>query len=579
MRSLRLALTLAALVPGAAFAADMVSVSGSGTIEGIVAFTFTAQVSSPTHTPQGRVKLTNPPKSDGQTATGVTIEGSVVCATVELSATSGEKRGALVFVNETPSTHFPRGWLGYIYFSDGSPDRLSINTRDPNSDLSVLHLRCSTYDSVAFAPDNLPALTSGDISIRTGEPASSFVARRTRGDYVIIGAGNAKVGSTTVPTVYARTHDWYYAKSVDGMVSWTSMPRLLFNRYVPDGTGCVQQGLPVREIWVTNAGTLLANAGSALYRSTDNGATWESQPVLEFATNGTSDCKYENHLVLMTSGLSQKAGSSTEPIYVVPYVGTIAPYPGNCATAWSNALDGVRQSGGVNAWQAVASIPTKPQGTELDVTCGSLSRTTDAVRHVHGIASLPSGVWLLTGDDGTENGIWRLASGQWQRKSPSQSGGNSQQWRAVSIQERDGHLYWGRDTSGNVWREATVTVTDVASAIVSAPVPTTGELVPAAPLVTFASSVYFSAQVNGKLYFSTTWENGTAEKDDRRVAIWEIDGNNAARQIWTGYVSPSASAASFGKITGLYPLAGSLFFGTENVQAAPAPTAVGLTLP
>jgi hypothetical protein len=374
---------------------------------------------------------------------------------------------------------------------------------------------------------------------------------------------HSPLGPINSGEVLGTTPNWTeYATSSATLRTWTPLATApSFTRQ--SGLSC-QVLLPLRSIWRTaQSGTLIGSVGSALYRSTDNGATWSSSVVLDFTATlatTTDKCTYENVLVMMPGSFTV---ASNGDLYVAVYNGSALEYPDFPSAGLSSPEAPVFRSTDHGAtWSWHSSIATGSDPGE--------------VRHVHGIAALPSGLYLLTGDVATQNGIWKWnTSGSpafWDRKTPVETDDeDSQNWRAVSIQERSSRLYWGRDTSGNY-----------PGAILSAPV---SNLATVTVHATVNSSVFFSAKdSSGNLYFGTSWEGGSEELLDRSVRIFGIDTSDNVSEIWKGRPKAGSGTSSFAKISNLFvdSTGTKVYFGTENCEeydGSPAPLTGQIVVP
>lgn len=177
-------------------------------------------------------------------------------------------------------------------------------------------------------------------------------------------------------------------RSTDDGETWTTVG-------VPDATNAPAG------FWVTAADTWLVYSNSGkLFRSTNQGGTWTL-----VATTGT----------ILNAGLTQEPDGT---LWAAEYLGA--------ARVWRSTDDGV-------TWAEHYNFPNTDDGSGT------------VIRHIHGIKSLPSGLWVYTGDNNTQCGLWRYDGGTFVRKSPSVIDPDAQRWRAVDLTERDGWLYWVQD--------------------------------------------------------------------------------------------------------------------------------------
>jgi hypothetical protein len=293
---------------------------------------------------------------------------------------------------------------------------------------------------------------------------------------------------------------------------------------------------PIRTLAVTQTGAWLANAGSSLYRSADAGTTWRR--VLDF-TGGRPG--YANNIGILNNGWTQSPDGT---VYVAVYTTAVGGYAGGQAPVYRSGDDG-------QTWTVHSTFPTSighanPPGPTT-------------IRHLHGIAALPSGLWLLTGDTGLEAGLWRWEQDQWVRQSPPDPDfSHSQRWRAVSVQERDGFLYWGRDSGGGSPGE-----------IGYAPV---DDLTQYQPLAAVQTGVFYSTQTqNGLLFFGGSVEGGPYETD-ARVRVWVVDHDNQVSEVFavakSGYASKKAYATIANMATS--PVEEGVAFGTTYTDPTQA---------
>jgi hypothetical protein len=284
----------------------------------------------------------------------------------------------------------------------------------------------------------------------------------------------------------------------------------------------------IRTLGVTHTGTWIANAGSSLYRSADAGTTWTR--VLDLTGGRPS---YENTIGILNNGWTQSADGR---LYVAVYTTAVGGYAGGQAPVYMSADDG-------QTWSVHSTLPTSIGDVNPP---GPMT-----IRNLHGIAALPSGLWLLTGDVGLEAGLWRWAQDRWVRQSPPDTDvSRSQRWRAVSVQERDGFLYWGRDSGGQSPGE-----------IGYAPVNDLTQYQPLAPVQT---GVHFSTQMrNGLLFFGGAVEGGPYETD-ALVRVWVVDHSNQVSEVFAVAKSAYASTTAYAKIYNLAtsPLDNQVVFGT-----------------
>lgn len=155
-------------------------------------------------------------------------------------------------------------------------------------------------------------------------------------------------------------------------------------------------------VWFTTAGSWLAFADGSLHRSADDGATWT-----QVATTGT----------LLNQGVAQQVDGT---LWAVEYLGD--------ARVWRSADDGA-------TWTVVKNFPNTDGGDGA------------VIRHIHGVmVASDESVWCFTGDNNTQCGLWKWDGADFVRQSPALTDAEgAQRWRAVGVIERDGWFYWVQD--------------------------------------------------------------------------------------------------------------------------------------
>lgn len=319
-------------------------------------------------------------------------------------------------------------------------------------------------------------------------------------------------------------------RSTDQGVTWTAV-----------GTPSASQ--TPAGFWVTAAGTWLCYVNDLkLYRSTNHGTTWTA-----VATTGG----------LLNAGLTQQPDGT---LWAAEYMGQ--------ARIWRSTDDGA-------TWTVYYDFPNADAGDPSPI-----------VRHVHGIKSLPSGLWVYTGDNGTQCGLWRLEGGAFVRKSPALTDAEgAQRWRAVDIAERGGWLYWVQDGASPAGGAPVIVKahpSDLAGTLkVLATIPTGGWYI-----TTLPDGALLAGSVN----------EGMGPEVDRATRLWHIDLDDRVSEIWSAPPAPSGLTGDFLAVRNLavgadgrvlftvnqvdFTGAGSAAYATivGNVSAGGRPLAMGRTV-
>lgn len=134
------------------------------------------------------------------------------------------------------------------------------------------------------------------------------------------------------------------------------------------------------------------------------------------------------------------------------------------------------------------------------------------VRHVHGVFQDPytNDLWVTTGDDDQESGIWRT-SDRFRTLTPFLMGG--QQRRAVDLLFTADYVYFGSDTpreKNHLYRACRVS-REVES------------------LQEVDESVFFGAKVGGRCFFSTACEPSSVNRTSASTVWGTVDGKAWSR--------------------------------------------------
>jgi hypothetical protein len=304
--------------------------------------------------------------------------------------------------------------------------------------------------------------------------------------------------------------------STDQMRTWTAQGH-------PNTT----QGLP-RMLFRTRFGGWLVNADHYMFRSGDQGRTW--QRVLDLG--GAAG--------LLPQEITQ---DSSGMVYLAPYGLTLADYPNGVIRVFQSFDDGF-------TWQVQSTFQTS--------MALAFRSAPSAVRHVHAIESLPSGLWLTTGDQSGQAEIWRWGGDRWIRASPLDKTLAGQRWRTVSLQQRGDRMYWARDSGGS-------TLGEVGWAPVS-------NLAAYHSLTVLPTGVLYSAQLSdGTLLFSGSLDGGIDLDPD--VDLWAVDPQDAVTKVWGAARFPFTARTPFPQITNMCvePDGKHFAFSAEYVAATDGP--------
>lgn len=292
----------------------------------------------------------------------------------------------------------------------------------------------------------------------------------------VIASSHRSVGGKTVSV------------STDDMVTWTdaTAPDPTFE---PDVAFC------------TAAGSLIVNVRNIVYRSTDLGQTWATVLTLSAVAPAGA---------VLSQGISEGPSGT---LWLCEYQGTGKVYRStDDGATWSLMYDFATSD------EVAASPP---------------------VRHLHGVAVLPSGVWVYTGDNGTQCGLWKWDGvSSFVRQTPSDSDPTGQQWRAVGLVERSGNLYWIQDGAGSTNKPV------IGYAPASAP--TTFTKIADLPI----GGWYIRSLSDGTIIVSGVVEAMGQEEDDR-LRLWAIDSSNNLHELWSIRRHPSAVAGAYASATNL----------------------------
>lgn len=244
-----------------------------------------------------------------------------------------------------------------------------------------------------------------------------------------------------------------------------------------DFTGVVSIG----NVWVTAGGTLLANGGPDLYRSTDGGITWAS--VLNDANMGAT-----------SRGLCQLAdGTLLLGHYFAPQGATTYT-----CKLWRSTNDGA-------TWTVAQSWANAGNGAS------------SPIRHIHCVRADPNvtgRAWIAAGD-----GDWQVWVGYTDDKGDTitQIGSGNQTWRTVDILFNSTSLFFGCD--GNSvpeyvirWDRATGTRTNISK-------------------VANNSLYYGGMDSRGQIAWTQVWEPGTYIKAEAAIMCGPSDGSALIQNV------------------------------------------------
>jgi hypothetical protein len=126
------------------------------------------------------------------------------------------------------------------------------------------------------------------------------------------------------------------------------------------------------------------------------------------------------------------------------------------------------------------------------------------IRHVHGVYhdKFTGSLWCLTGDDEKECNFFRTTDGF---KTLETVGSGDESWRAVSVLFSESSLFYGTDAE---FRDNSIYSFDRMS----------GER---ESLGTVNGTVFYSKEVNGDLFFTTTAENAPSQAENV-AALWLV---------------------------------------------------------
>lgn len=267
-------------------------------------------------------------------------------------------------------------------------------------------------------------------------------------------------------------------------------------------------------------GTLLMSRGAQLYRSGDQGASWQRYLTLprsvEERLKGVSELsrrlfrQHMSHVAETEGGLVIIAGRRIFAYRIIddrPTLAAITPLVGSRPLVLCDA----------GQWLYYGEYRDNPErspvrifGSDDGGVAWSAIHTFEAVRHIHGVFKDPytGALWVTTGDDDAEAAIWvsddnlgicrRVVSG-------------SQQTRAIALLFREDAVYFGTDTP----REQNfICRLDRASGSVTA-------------LQKVEGSVFHGCTTNQGMFFSTACEPSPANPA-RHVSVW----GSRNGQVW-----------------------------------------------
>lgn len=234
----------------------------------------------------------------------------------------------------------------------------------------------------------------------------------------------------------------------------------------------------VNYIWFFG-GTWIAHAAGALHRSTDGGMTWAH--VLDIGG-------------IIGQGVAQQADGT---LWAAEYIGD--------ARIFRSTDNGV-------TWTLAKNFPNTDSG---DGT---------VIRHAHGVrVASDDSVWVFTGDNNTQCGLWKWDGSDFIRQSPAITDTEgAQRWRTVALGERDGWFYWVQDgaaASGEPPAIVKAHPSDLGGTLtVLAEVPTGGWFIESLP-----SGELIAGSVN----------EGIGLERDRASRLWLIDLDDRVTEVWS----------------------------------------------
>lgn len=346
-------------------------------------------------------------------------------------------------------------------------------------------------------------------------------------------------GATIWASDLTSTAGRWLAYSTDQMHTWTQA-------VAPDPT------YAPGSLHFTAAGSMIVNCAGKIYRSTDSGLTFTM--VLDLGQPTIS---------MLQEGFTEDPGNPGH-LYVGQYGdGNVAGYmPGGVVNVYASTDDGV-------TWAVHSSFPAM----------GDNPTSISGIRHIHVLTFLPSGFYCCTGDDSNAYssgpGIWMWSGSAWVRQSPNTVSQSSpfpdQRWRTTWLAERNGWLYWARDSGGAT-----------AGEVGKAPVGniTAASFVQVATLPT--GSFFHAVQADGSILFGGSAEDGAPSyggnhNADQYLRLWVLDTNDQVTEVWRALRHPAAVGTShYGQFsTGilLNPASGDLLLNPINVDYLDAPGA------
>ncbi|MDP9820365.1 hypothetical protein J2S59_000174 [Nocardioides massiliensis] len=270
------------------------------------------------------------------------------------------------------------------------------------------------------------------------------------------------------------------ARSTDSGKTWTTI-------------GVVDPANSPGHLWYTAAGAWLCSSnGGRLYRSTDAGATWAQVSGLDPGVG------------ILQEGLTQDAGGT---LYA-------ARYGGGGNKVYASTDDGV-------TWTVHSTFATSDAGDPQPT-----------IRHIHGIKSLPSGLWLYTGDNHLQCGFWRWESGAWVRKSPAVPDPDAQIWRAVGLTERNGWLYWIQDGAGGAPARKPAIFKAHPSDLAGTVIEVAGDL----PI----GGWYTAHMADGTILIGGVVEVNFGDEEDRAVRLWAVTPDDKVHELYAAERVPDA---------------------------------------
>jgi len=291
-----------------------------------------------------------------------------------------------------------------------------------------------------------------------------------------------RIWASDLSSARARTLSY----STDNMATWT-------NTVAPDPTHGPQHML------FTAAGTMLVGCAGKIYRATDGAGGTAFTMVLDLG---------QPNIYALPEGCTQ---DDAGVLYIGQYGegNTTGGFPGEIVKVLQSVDDGL-------TWTTHSSFPTR----------GGSPADPNRIRHIHVVAALPSGLWCATGDNDVSCAIWKWVAGAWARMSPVDATAAGQRWRAVSLQERSGYLYWGKDNGAATPGE-----------VGKAPV---GDLAAYTKIADLKTGVFFGGVLpGGELIFTGAAEDG-AVAGDQYCRIWVVDNTDQVWEVWRGLRNAAA---------------------------------------